>query len=216
MRQVKLTIGDKVTKFSMPTNWDEVSLTQYKDLMLAIDKEDSEEIELMIKSLEALTCIDRGILSKVPLKQIRTAYSMLGHLTTDMPSNELKRVIEIDGIEYGIIPDFDDLSLGEFVDLDNYLQDSWNNLTSIMTVLYRPVNLRDGDKYTIEPYTMSSVKDRRRIFNDSMSVNSVYGALVFFCNIGRSYTEITLLSLEEEIKSQSTIKSSQMIGKEIV
>ena len=91
------------------------------------------EIELMIKSLEALVGIDGGILSRVPIKMLREAYKQLGELTSNMPSNELSRVVEIDGIEYGIIPDFNELTLGEFVDLDNYLQDNYNNLNKIFT-----------------------------------------------------------------------------------
>tara|TARA_R110000751_G_scaffold5013_1_gene23676 strand:+ start:235 stop:879 length:645 start_codon:yes stop_codon:yes gene_type:complete len=214
MRIVKLKIDEEVTEFKLPTSWDEVSLGQYSMLMLAIEKEDTTEIELMIKTLEALVGIDVGRLSKVPLKQLREAYKQLEELTNTMPNNELSRVVEIDDIEYGIIPDFDELSLGEFVDLDNYLQDNYNNLSKIFAVLYRPVIKRDGNSYNIEPYSLKNITDRRELFNNRLSIDTVYGALVFFCNIGSKHIESTLSSLEEERMSQSIIKSSQI--KEIV
>jgi|TARA_R110002073_G_scaffold87051_3_gene206694 hypothetical protein len=214
MRIVKLKIDDKATEFKLPTSWDEVSVAQYSKLMLAIEKEGTTEIELMIKSLEALVGIDGGILSRVPIKMLREAYKQLGELTSNMPSNELSRVVEIDGIEYGIIPDFNELTLGEFVDLDNYLQDNYNNLNKIFAVLYRPVIERDGNNYNIEPYSLKNISDRRELFNNRLSIDTVYGALVFFCSIGSKHIESTLYSLEEEKMSQSIIKSSQI--KEIV
>ena len=214
MRIVKLKIDDKATEFKLPTSWDEVSVAQYSKLMLAIEKEGTTEIELMIKSLEALVGIDGGILTKVPIKMLRDAYKQLGELTSNMPSNELSRVVEIDGIEYGIIPDFNELTLGEFVDLDNYLQDNYNNLNKIFAVLYRPVIERDGNNYNIEPYSLKNISDRRELFNNRLSIDTVYGALVFFCSIGSKHIESTLYSLEEEKMSQSIIKSSQI--KEIV
>ena len=211
MRIVKLKIDDKVTEFKLPTSWDEVSLGQYSRLMIAIEKEGTTEIELMIKSLEALVGIDGGILSKVPIKQLREAYNQLGELISTNPNNELSRVVEIDGIEFGLIPDFDELSLGEFVDLDNYLQDNYNNLSKIFAVLYRPVIERDGNSYNIEPYSLKNIIDRRELFNNRLSIDTVYGALVFFCNIGSKHIESTLYSLEEEKMSQSIIKSSQIM-----
>ena len=210
MRIVKLKIDDKATEFKLPTSWDEVSVAQYSKLMLAIEKEGTTEIELMIKSLEALVGIDGGILSRVPIKMLREAYKQLGELTSNMPSNELSRVVEIDGIEYGIIPDFNELTLGEFVDLDNYLQDNYNNLNKIFAVLYRPVIETDGNSYNIEPYSLKNISDRRELFNNRLSIDTVYGALVFFCSIGSKHIESTLYSLEEEKMSQSIIKSSQI------
>jgi hypothetical protein len=214
MRIVKLKIDDNEQEFKLPTSWDEVSLGQYSKLMLAIEREDTTEIQLMIKSLEALVGINDRLLTKVPLKQLRAAYSQLLELISSSPNNELSRVVEIDGIEFGFIPDFDDFSLAEFVDLDNYLQDNWNNMSKIFAVLYRPVTSRKGNNYTIEPYSLNDIKDRRELFNDRLSIDTIYGALVFFCDIGRIHIERMHLSLKSQTKSLSTIKTSKI--KEIV
>ena len=210
MRVIKLKVNDEVKRYELPTSWDEVSIGQYSKLMIAVDKEDSTEIELMVKSLEALADIPGGLLTKVPIKMLREAYKQLVELTSTLPNRELTRVIEIDGVEYGFIPNWDELSLGEFVDLDNYLQDGFNNLSKVFAVLYRPVLKRDDIKYIIEDYNLKDIIKRRELFNNRMSIDTVYAALVFFCNIGRKLTESTLSSLEEEIKSQSIIKSKRM------
>ena len=210
MRIVKLKIDDKVTEFKLPTSWDEVSLGQYSKLMLSIEKEGISEIELMIKSLNALVCIDESLLTKVPIKQLREAYNQLGELISTNPNNELSRVVEIDGIEYGFIPDFDDFTLAEFVDLDNYLQNSWDNMSKIFAVLYRPIKDREDNKYTIDTYTLKDIKERRELFNERLSIDTIYGALVFFCDIGRKRIELMQLSLKSQQKSQSIMKVKKM------
>jgi len=198
MRVLELDNNGVATKYELPTSWSEVSLGKYSKLMTALHNEESSEIELIIKTLESLVGISTTQLTKVPLKYLKMAYAELSTLTSTMPSNELKRIIDVDGTAYGFIPDFDELTFGEFCDLDNYLQDSWNNLDKIMAVLFRKVVARDKDKYSIEEYTMKGIKERRELFNSSLSIDVVYGALVFFYHIGSKHMKTMLSSLEEE------------------
>ena len=172
MKVIELIVDDKVSKYELPTEWNEVSISEYSNLMKVLDNEDASEIEVIVKTLEALVGIESRILTKAPIKYLKKVYGELSILTSKEPANYLKKVIEIDGVEYGMIPDFEDLTLGEFVDLDNYLQDSWNNLVKIFAVLYRPIVERKGDKYIIEDYTLKDIKERREIFSDKLSIDT--------------------------------------------
>ena len=51
------------------------------------------------------------------------------------------KYINGDEVEFGFIPKLDNISLGEFVDLDSYMSD-WDNMHKAMAVLYRPVTFR--------------------------------------------------------------------------
>ena len=196
MKVIELIVDDKVSKYELPTEWNEVSISQYSNLMKVLDNEDASEIEVIVKTLEALVGIESRILTKAPIKYLKKVYGELSILTSKEPANYLKKVIEIDGVEYGMIPDFEDLTLGEFVDLDNYLQDSWNNLVKIFAVLYRPIVERKGDKYIIEDYTLKDIKERREIFSDKLSIDTAFGAMVFFYDIGNKLIENMVSSLE--------------------
>lgn len=196
MKVIELIVDDKVSKYELPTEWNEVSISQYSKLMKVLDNEDASEIEVIIRTLEALVGIESRVLTKAPLKYLKSVYVELAILTSKEPANHLKKVIEIDGVEYGMIPDFNDLTLGEFVDLDNYLQDSWNNLVKIFAVLYRPIVERKGDKYIIEDYTLKDIKERREIFSDKLSIDTAHGAMVFFYDIGSKLIENMVSSLE--------------------
>ena len=196
MKVIELIVDDKVSKYKLPTEWNEVSISQYSKLMKVLDNEDASEIEVIVRTLEALVGIESRVLTKAPLKYLKGVYIELAILTSKEPANHLKKVIEIDGVEYGMIPDFNDLTLGEFVDLDNYLQDSWNNLVKIFAVLYRPIVERKGDKYIIEDYTLKDIKERREIFSDKLSIDTAFGAMVFFYDIGSKLIENMVSSLE--------------------
>ena len=196
MKVIELIVNGDVSKYELPTDWKEVSISQYANLMKVLEIEEMNDIENIIRTLEALIGIESRILTKAPLKYLKEVYAELSILTSKQPSNYLKKVIEIEGIEYGMIPNFEDLTLGEFADLDNYLQDSWNNLDKIFAVLYRPIVERKGDKYIIEDYTLKDIKDRRKIFSDRLSIDTAFGAMVFFYDIGSKLTENMVSYLE--------------------
>lgn len=196
MKVIELIVNGEVSKYELPTDWKEISISQYANLMKVLEQNYENSVETIIRTLEALLGIDTRILIKTPLRYLKEVYAELSELTSKEPSNYLKKVIEIDGVEYGIIPNFEDLTLGEFADLDNYLQDSWNNLDKIFAVLYRPIVERKGDKYIIEDYTLKDIKDRREIFSDKLSIDTALGAMVFFYDIGSRLIESTVSSLE--------------------
>ena len=201
MRALELINNGDVVRYELPTSWSEVSLGSYAKLMSALENEATSEIELIIKTLNALVGISTTELTKVPLKELKIAYAELSTLTSTLPSNELVKMIDVNGEAYGFIPDFDLLTLGEFVDLDNYLQDCWSNLHKIMAVLYRKVTKVNKDgSYEIEEYNLKSSKASRELFKDKLSIDVIYGSMVFFYALGSKLMIDMELSLEEENK----------------
>ena len=87
----------------------------------------------------------------------------------------------------------DDISLGEYIDLDNYLSDQ-NNIHKAMAVLYRPITHKKEDRYDIVPY------DGTRYSDDylEMPLDVAFGAYVFFWNLNKELVEATLNYLEME------------------
>ena len=54
-------------------------------------------------------------------------------------------------LKFGFIPQLDDITFGEYVDLDSTLTD-WETMDKAMGVLYRPITLEQSHKYIIEKY----------------------------------------------------------------
>ena len=103
----------------------------------------------------------------------------------------------MNGTEYGFIPSLEDMSFGEYVDLDTFIGDN-DNLHRAVNVQYRPIEHRKGNRYTIkeyEPNTSEIAKD--------MPLDAVLGAVVFFYNLGKDLSLVMLNSLDK--KNEQTL-----------
>jgi len=58
---------------------------------------------------------------------------------------------KIGGVEFGLIPDFDDMKVAEFLDIDSY-DKTLDDIHKLMAVLFRPVTSTLNGKYNIEDY----------------------------------------------------------------
>ncbi len=70
------------------------------------------------------------------------------------------------------MPQLDDLTFGEFVDIENNVGD-WATMHKAMAVLYRPVKQRVGKKYEIEDYRGDSWHDAMLNMPASIAVSAI-------------------------------------------
>ena len=91
--------------------------------------------------------------------------------------------------EFGFIPKLDDMTYGEFVDLDTLMSD-WETMDQAMSVMFRKVKDSYKDKYTIEDYNIDANIDMK-----SMPLNVVFGAIFFLQSLGKELMKHTLNSL---------------------
>ena len=119
---------------------------------------------------------------------------------------ELIRTFKIGGVEYGMIPNLDDISLGEYIDLDTYIGD-WQNMQIAMNVLYRPINKKIGDKYTIVDYDVDAKEKLEHI-----PMDIVLGSIFFLYNLGIELSMVMVDYLEDpqmdSLMQQQTFQES--------
>ena len=99
------------------------------------------------------------------------------------------------GIEFGFIPDFDKITIGEYADLVQYGV-STDTLHQLMAVLFRPVLKKQGEQYSIMPY--KGTIEFAEVMKD-MPLNCVNGALVFFYNLANELQTATQKYLTAEL-----------------
>jgi len=120
---------------------------------------------------------------------------------TDIP---LQKFIHIDGIEYGFEPNLSKMSYGAYLDVTKHenlsIDDNW---AEVMSILYRPVKLRQRQLYEIEPY--SGKVDKERFLKVTMDVH--FGALFFFINLLKDLLNSTLKSMIATEEIPHNIKS---------
>ena len=138
-------------------------------------------------------------LRKETKETIQNASNQLD-LVNEAETSNFKTIIEIEGKEYGMIPDWAKFTTGEWIDLEQYTDDFWNNAHKIMSVLYRAVEQRSGKNYTIRPYTADEDSEHFK----SMGAEQFNGCLVFFLNISRKLLSITKSSLVKVVQNQTS------------
>lgn len=91
---------------------------------------------------------------------------------------------------YAINPNFNDLTMAEWVDLD------CDDVFKQISILYRPIKHKLGKKYTIEPYKadISIYEDMK----EWLTLDIYTGFVSFFLNLNKELLNYTLNSLMED------------------
>ena len=101
-------------------------------------------------------------------------------------------------MEFGFIPNLEEISFGEYVDLEKYLQDV-STFHKAMAVMYRPIKETFKDRYSIHDYNGSDE------YSDLMKfapLQIVKGANVFFWTLEKDLLKATLTFLETEMTAE--------------
>lgn len=192
-------------KLTVPTDLSEISLGQLQDLN-KVDELKLEPIELIKRSIEILTKVDRGTLDRFRLSDLQMVYDKLLSLTKQ--EEKLVKFVNIEDEKYGFHPNLSNISTGEFVDIDTLCQDLNKNLDMIMAILYRKVTVEKSGKYQIEAYG-GDIESRANLFKEKMPANVVNGAILFFWTLGKDYLVSSITSSKQEVQTLSTNSSTK-------
>tara|TARA_R100001530_G_scaffold134727_1_gene110180 strand:+ start:1232 stop:1852 length:621 start_codon:yes stop_codon:yes gene_type:complete len=204
--EITLVKDAKRIKHQIPTNWNEVSLKQYVAVIKKSKEVGLRELEKMVHIIEILTGIKEKDMLRLPTNNVTQLGVLVSELLSSLPEDELKHIIKLNDVEYGFHPKLSEITMGEWVDIDNYISNGFeDNLHKIMAILYRPIILKKGNKYQIEPYEPN--EERQKLFLDNLMVGDFYGVSVFFSDLGRELLTISLKSSIQNLKSQ--IKENQ-------
>ena len=118
---------------------------------------------------------------------------------------------ELDGVKYGFLPNWRDMSYAEFVDMDTIStkkpEEVLNMLHILAAVMYRPITEeRSEHDFDIEKYNVKSMKKRADLFKQKLDVKYILGAQFFFINFARKYSIFTQTSLIPKLSLWQKIK----------
>jgi len=187
-------------EINVPTSLSEITLRQYQKF-LKIAEENPEGNFLDAKMIEIFCGIPLSDSYKLKMVSVTAIIDILNSMLEVKP-NHVER-FTLNGVEYGFIPDLDEMSLGEYIDLDNNAT-KWESMHIAMNVLYRPIVTSKVGKYNIEEYTTSNPEKML-----DMPLDAALGSLFFFYNLGLELSKHTILSsnLEEVEEFQEQLTS---------
>ena len=197
--KVKIKKEGKVKEFKLISSWKDVTLEKWLKL---IDFETGTKTEEATETIAALSNIPKQLIKELALKDVAVLMSKIAELQQKQDT-KLKRIIEIEGVEYGFHPDLDSITLGEYADIETFIKNGIEkHLPELCAVLYRPIKEKKNDIYIIDAYD-GNIRLRTEEMK-KMSAQQVQSALVFFYTLGKELSEILPLYLMEQLKETKT------------
>jgi hypothetical protein len=158
---------------NVPESLNEITLYQYQKFEKLIqDNEASHFVNQ--KTIEIFCNIELKDVARIRIADIDDLLAHLNNLLQAKP--KLTRTFKLGVYEFGFIPKLEDMTSGEFIDLENYLSNT-ETLHQAMAVLYRPITSKVKDLYTIEEYE-SSYKYSEVL--KYMPLDIALGSMLFF------------------------------------
>jgi hypothetical protein len=172
-------------EFIIPESWADVKLKDYTKFYNALkpyENTDEYSDKFLDRASLYLCSIPSDILRKMPNTQFDEISQLISKLFSDVNDIPLLKQFELGETKYGFIPNLDDMSYGEYIDLVTYSKNTWANMAAIMTILYRPITETHwSGKYSIQKYTGTN-EDMVDVFQDKLTMDIVFGAHSFFLN----------------------------------
>jgi len=179
-------------RVEVPESLSQITLEQYQRFF-KIQMNNDDERFLQVKMVEIFCEVPADKVLNMKLSDVNAICNMLNDLFDEKP--ELVRKTKIGEKEYGFVPNLEDISLGEYIDLDTNIGD-WENMHLTMNVLYRPIKHKYGERYSIEDY-----KAGDGIHMKDITMDCVLSSLLFFYNLGIELSQTILNYLKEKEES---------------
>lgn len=190
----------------IPSSLREVTLEQYQKFARINTKDNQDTGFMMHKTVEIFCNLDLKDIAKIKYTSVQEILNDINRLFE--PKQDLIRTFTMGGVEYGFIPVLDDMTLGEYVDLDENFTD-WDKMHKAMSVLFRPIKLKKGDRYQIEEYDGMGLAEQMK----KMPLDVVMGAMVFFYRLNKELLQTTLNYLGRESAKILTTQQQQHLAK---
>ena len=196
--QVKIKKEGKTETFNLIKKWSDVTLEIWLKL---IEFETGTKTEEATETIAALSDIPKKLIKELALSDVGAIMNQVGKYQEEKDTS-LKQLISVNGIEYGFHPNLDDITLGEYADIETYIKGGVEkNLPELMAILYRPVKQKKNEVYIIEAYD-GDIRMRAEEFK-MMSAEQVQSALVFFYTFGKVLCEILPSYLINKLKEMT-------------
>ena len=193
-------------ELTIPTKLSEIPLKHYQKFLLTAENS-TDEVFLAEKMIQIFCGIELKEVVKIPFKEVEALSIHFASLFQQ--KTEFKNRFTIAGVEFGFIPNLEEMSWGEYIDLEANISDL-KTFNKAMAVMYRPIVEKHGDKYKIEPY-VSSINYAEVM--EFAPLDIVLAAKVFFWNLENELLQATLFYLETEMmknKETTTILANEL------
>jgi hypothetical protein len=164
-------------KINIPENLNEITIKQFFDFIKCTEQSnDDAYLRLAMISIFCDISVE-DIKKNFSVKEFTEISNHLTEVIKQEPTH-IER-FNLQGVEFGFIPNLENITAGEYIELDELFKSSDTYLEQ-MGVMYRPIISKHKGLYRIEPFEN---KDKFKEIMEFAPVSAYFGAKVFFCNL---------------------------------
>ena len=184
---------------NVPDSLNEITLYQYQRFEKLIQENEASHF-VNQKTIEIFCNIELKDVARIRIADIDDLLLHLNNLLQQKP--KLTKTFKLGVYEFGFIPKLEDMTSGEFIDLENYLS-STESLHQAMAVLFRPIKSKVKDLYTIEEYE-SSYKYSEVL--KYMPLDIALGSMLFFWTLQNDCVNALADYIQNEVEQSEQVK----------
>lgn len=177
---------------TVPESIAEIPLLNYQKF-LKVQQNSNDEEFIAQKMIEIFCGIDLKDVATIKVKDMNNLVEHFNTIFSVKP--KFYQTFKLKEMEFGFIPNLEEISWGEYIDLEHHLND-WEGFHKAMAVMYRPITKKSKDKYEIAPYTAGEEYHELMKY---MPMEIAISARVFFYHLGNELLNSTLSYLERQM-----------------
>jgi hypothetical protein len=191
----------------IPKSWSEIYLDQFVSIR-TLETKSIYSNSLEILSILTDTSSNDAVWDDMDIDEMNDLINDIMWLKNE-PTTNFKRHIG----DFEIV-DINKITFGEFLDLEYYFTDYYNNLSKICAVLYRKYKIDDWGIKRYEPYPEYNLDERALLFQD-MFITEIYGVIKYYLDfkelIHKTYDlfEPTDLDYDEEDLDEEDLEAEK-------
>lgn len=185
-------------KITVPDSWSEITVGKFQEIA-CLDKESKDYAINLVAILLDEDTEDVRRYDKASANKIESHLEWV----VNYPSEDAyKQEIIVGDQTLRLIENLNGFSNGEWFDMEDCLQNKYEQLHYLLAMFYRPL----GEQYSAE-----KCKERAQLIADKALISDVYGCLVFFSIVARKSMLTTQAYLWAQIQktSEKTLKNSK-------
>lgn len=198
-------------KLELPADINQITLGEWQKFnKISNDNPDVDNDFLEIKMLEIFCGLKYKDIHTLPLGTFNDAIRYISEVfKAKTPLVRRFNLIGTDDktVEFGFVPNLDKLTMGEYIDLNNYFEDP-DNIHKAMAVLFRPIHpsYKDRKDYRISSY--EGTEFFATLMKD-MPLGIALGARVFFYRLGIKLSKAILSSIAVSPSEEETLSEEE-------
>ena len=185
-----------VLEIKIPDNLREITLGQYQKYLKILENNE-DHLFIAQKMIEIFCGVDLKYVMKMRWVDVEDVTSTLTTMFDQDP--KFTKTFTLNNQVYGFIPNLDEISFGEFVDLDTTLGD-WSKMHEAMCILYRPIDIQVRGRYNIKEYS-GELNDTMK----DMPLDIALGSVFFLLNLGKELSQVMMDYLHRGILDQDSL-----------